>query len=57
MPKRAVAEIWAPVPLSSKESHDPPTVKLGKWSRAKPLHWIMKTDHRKGSVGTNDLAP
>nr|AAV87874.1 putative transposase [Sulfolobus sp. L00 11] len=31
----------SPVPLGSKESHDPPTVKLGRWLRAKSLHSIM----------------
>ena len=40
MPKR-VGEIWdeCPVPLGSKESHDPPTV--SRWLRAKSLHSIM----------------
>ncbi|BDC18664.1 transposase [Acidianus sp. HS-5] len=28
------------MPLGSKESHDPPTVKLGRWLRAKSLHQI-----------------
>jgi len=27
----------SPVPLGSKESHDPPAVKLGRWLKAKPL--------------------
>ena len=31
----------SPVPLDSKESRDPPTVKLGRWLRAKSLHSIM----------------
>jgi hypothetical protein len=31
----------SPVPLGSKESHDPPTVKFGRWLRAKSLHLIM----------------
>ena len=31
----------SPVPLGSKESHDPPTIKLGRWLRAKSLHSIM----------------
>ncbi len=31
----------SPVPLGSKESHDPPTVKLGRWLRAKSLDSIM----------------
>jgi hypothetical protein len=31
----------SPVPLGSKESHDPPTVKFGRWLRAKSLHSIM----------------
>jgi len=37
MPKR-VEEIWdeCPVPLGSRESHDPPTV--SRWLRAKSLH-------------------
>jgi len=30
----------SPVPLGSKESHDPPTIKFGRWSRAKSLHSI-----------------
>ncbi|BCU69682.1 RNA-guided endonuclease InsQ/TnpB family protein [Stygiolobus caldivivus] len=34
----------SPVPLGSKEPHDPPTVKLGRWLRAKPLHSIMNED-------------
>ncbi|BDB99981.1 hypothetical protein [Saccharolobus caldissimus] len=34
----------SPVPLGSKESHDPPTVKPGKWLRAKSLHSIMNED-------------
>jgi len=35
----------SPVPLGSKESHDPPTVKFGRWLRAKSLHSI--TNERK----------
>jgi len=31
----------SPVPLGSKESHDQPTVKPGRWLRAKSLHSIM----------------
>jgi hypothetical protein len=31
----------SPVPLGSKESHDPPTVKFGRWLRAKSLHSTM----------------
>ena len=31
----------SPMPLGSKESHDPPTVKFGRWLRAKSLHSIM----------------
>ncbi len=31
----------SPVPLGSKESHDPPTVKFGRWLRAKSLHSIV----------------
>ncbi|WP_338077993.1 transposase [Acidianus infernus] len=31
----------SPVPLGSKESHDPPVVKAGRWLRAKSLHLIM----------------
>jgi len=40
LPKR-VGVIWdvSPVPLGSKESHDPPTV--SRWLRAKSLHFIM----------------
>jgi len=34
----------SPVPLGSKESHDPPTVKFGRWLRAKSLHSIMNED-------------
>ncbi|MFP3205623.1 MAG: hypothetical protein RXS23_09600 [Metallosphaera yellowstonensis] len=41
-PKR-VGVIWdvSPVPLGSKESRDPPTLKWGRWLRAEPLHSIM----------------
>ena len=40
LPKR-VGVIWdvSPLPLGSKESHDPPTV--SRWLRAKSLHSIM----------------
>ena len=40
---QGVGVIWdvSPVPLGSKESHDPPTVKAGGWLRAKSLHFIM----------------
>ena len=31
----------SPVPLGSKESHDPSTVKFGRWLRAKSLHSII----------------
>ena len=31
----------SPVPLGSKESHDPPTVELGRWLRAKSIHSIV----------------
>jgi len=34
----------SPVPLGSKESHDPSTVKFGRWLRAKSLHSIMIED-------------
>jgi len=34
----------SPVSLGSKESHDPPTVKFGRWLRAKSLHSIMIED-------------
>ncbi|WP_218260268.1 hypothetical protein [Saccharolobus shibatae] len=34
----------SPVPLGSKESHDPPTIKLGRWLRAKSLHSITIED-------------
>ena len=33
----------SPVPLGSKEPHDPPTLKAGRWLRAKSLHSIMIT--------------
>ena len=42
MPERVgVIRDVSPVPLGSKESRDPPTVKLGRWLRAKSLHSIM----------------
>jgi len=31
----------SPVPLGSKESRDPPTLKSGRWLRVKFLHSIM----------------
>jgi len=31
----------SPMPLGSKEPHDPPTLKTGRWLRAKSLHPIM----------------
>ena len=31
----------SPKPLGSKEPHDPPTLKTGRWLRAKSLHPIM----------------
>jgi len=34
----------SPVPLGSNESHDPSTVKFGRWLRAKSLHSIMIED-------------
>jgi hypothetical protein len=39
----------SPVPLGSKESHDPPTVKFGRWLRAKSLHSIM-IDHKMSEM-------
>ncbi|WP_229709677.1 hypothetical protein [Vulcanisaeta souniana] len=39
----------SPVPLGSKESHDPPTVKLGRWLRAKSLHSIMN-EHKMNEM-------
>jgi len=50
MPKR-VGVIWdeCPVPLGSRESHDPPTVKLGRWFRAKSLHSIMN-EHKMSEM-------
>jgi len=43
MPKRVgVIRDVSPVPLGSKESHDPPT--LSGWLRAKSLHSIMNED-------------
>ncbi|GGP19654.1 hypothetical protein GCM10007981_04210 [Thermocladium modestius] len=38
---RKGAEDVSPVPLGSKESHDPPIIKFGRWLRAKSLHSIM----------------
>ncbi|EHP70087.1 hypothetical protein MetMK1DRAFT_00005890 [Metallosphaera yellowstonensis MK1] len=34
----------SPVPLGSKESRDPPTLKSGRWLRVKFLHSIMIQD-------------
>jgi len=50
LPKR-VGVIWdvSPVPLGSKESHDPPTVKLGRWLRAKSLHSII-IEHKMSEI-------
>ena len=50
MPKR-VGVIWdvSPVPLGSKESHDPPTVKLGRLLRAKSLHSII-IEHKMSEI-------
>ena len=43
MPKRVgVIRDVSPVPLGSKESHDPPTA--SGWLRAKSLHSIMNED-------------
>jgi len=39
-PRAFVALDVSPVPLGSKESHDPPAVKLGRWLRAKSLRSI-----------------
>ncbi|MGC9106130.1 MAG: hypothetical protein ACP5HQ_06915 [Thermoprotei archaeon] len=36
----------SPVPLSSKESHDPPTLKSGRWLRAKSLRSIATNAKR-----------
>ncbi|QXJ34823.1 hypothetical protein [Saccharolobus shibatae] len=36
----------SPVSLGSKESHDPSTIKLGRWLRAKSLHSIMIEDKK-----------
>ncbi len=40
---KGVGVIWdvSAVPLDSEESRDPPTVKLGRWLRAKSLDSIM----------------
>ncbi|ADX83787.1 hypothetical protein [Saccharolobus islandicus] len=37
-----------PVPLDSKESHDPHVIKMSVWSRAKSLHLIMIEDKMSG---------
>jgi Putative transposase DNA-binding domain. len=34
------------MPFGSKESYDPPTIKLDRWLRAKPLHSIMNEDKK-----------
>ncbi|BDB98679.1 hypothetical protein SACC_16960 [Saccharolobus caldissimus] len=39
----------SPVPLGSKESHDPLVVKLGRWLRAKSLHSIMN-EHKMSEM-------
>jgi len=45
LPKRVgVIRDVNPLPLGSKESRDPPTLKSGRWLRAKPLHSIMNED-------------
>ncbi|QXJ34818.1 hypothetical protein [Saccharolobus shibatae] len=36
----------SPVPLGSNESHDPSTIKLGRWLRAKSLYLIMIEDKK-----------
>jgi len=41
----------SPVPLGSKESHDPPTIKLGRWLRVKSLHSIMRVWGRTANNG------
>ena len=43
----------SPVPLGSKESHDPPTVKFGRRLRTKSLYWTMNEYKINESVGTN----
>ena len=50
MPK-GVGVIWdvSLVPLGSKESRDPPTVKAGRWLRAKSLHSIM-IEHKMSEI-------
>jgi len=46
---KGVGVIWdvSPVPLGSKESHDPPT--LSGWLRAKSLHSIM-IEHKMSEI-------
>ncbi|EHP70109.1 hypothetical protein MetMK1DRAFT_00006110 [Metallosphaera yellowstonensis MK1] len=46
---KGVGVIWdvSPVPLDSKESHDPPTV--SRWLRAKSLHSIM-IEHKMSEI-------
>ena len=48
---QGVGVIWdvSPVPLGSKESHDPPTVKLGRLLRAKSLHSII-IEHKMSEI-------
>ncbi len=38
----------SPVPLGSKESHDPPTLRLGRWLRAKSLHLTLNFNKMMG---------
>jgi len=39
----------SPVPLGSKESHDPLTLRSGRWLRAKSLHSIMN-EHKMSEM-------
>jgi len=39
----------SPVPLGSKESHDPPTLRSGRWLRAKSLRSIMN-EHKMSEM-------
>ncbi|WP_269113081.1 hypothetical protein [Sulfolobus acidocaldarius] len=38
----------SPMPLGSKESHDPLTVRLGEWLRAKSLHLTLNVNRMMG---------
>jgi len=38
----------SPAQLGSKESHDPPTLKLGRWLRVESLHSIVNEDKMSG---------